>query len=284
MTFGLNLVMLLGLAALVIPPLIHLLNRRRFDVVEWGAMQFLQVSETTRRRLMLEELLLMLLRMGLLAVLAVALAGPFFDTSIPAKLGARPERDVVLIIDGSASMGAGDERGNPSPAELARERALALLDELGTNDGVAVLLAREQVVPLVGELTRDRDRLRHAIDTLPAPAGGCDWPAALREAQAILKKSQKAERDVVLLGDNQKHGWADPDSLFRWEMLAGETGLSRSDARPRLWYMDLAAGRGARPPNYALGPLTTTRPIVSVGREAAFHGELLVYGHSKYEK
>ena len=46
--------MLFGLAELVIPPLIHLLNRRRYDVVDWGAMQFLQVSETTRRRLLLE--------------------------------------------------------------------------------------------------------------------------------------------------------------------------------------------------------------------------------------
>src|SRR5215471_3743184 len=60
-------VMLFGLGAIAIPPIIHLLNRRRFEVVDWGAMQFLQVSEVTRRRLMIEELLLMLLRMGLIA-------------------------------------------------------------------------------------------------------------------------------------------------------------------------------------------------------------------------
>src|SRR4051794_11362779 len=70
--------MLLGVAVLVIPPLIHLLNRRRYEVVDWGAMHFLQVSEVTRRRLLLEELLLMLLRMGLLGILVAALAGPFF--------------------------------------------------------------------------------------------------------------------------------------------------------------------------------------------------------------
>ena len=59
MSFGLlNALMLLGLAGLAIPPIIHLLNRRRFDVVDWGAMQFLQISETTRRRLLIEELLL----------------------------------------------------------------------------------------------------------------------------------------------------------------------------------------------------------------------------------
>jgi len=76
MSFGfLNTLMLLGLAAMAIPILIHLLNRRRYNTVDWGAMQFLQVSETTRRRLLIEELLLMLLRMGLIGILAAGLAG-----------------------------------------------------------------------------------------------------------------------------------------------------------------------------------------------------------------
>src|SRR5438034_11792264 len=92
--------MLLGLVVLAIPPIIHLLNRRRYDVVDWGAMQFLQVSEVTRRRLLVEELLLMLLRMGLIAVLVLAWAGPYTDDwSLSA--GTRPNRDVVLVFDGS---------------------------------------------------------------------------------------------------------------------------------------------------------------------------------------
>src|SRR5438270_8189274 len=95
--------MLTGLAAVAIPPIIHLLNRRRHDVVDWGAMQFLQVSEVTRRRLLIEELLLMLLRMGLIAVLVLALADPFSDENL-LSAGQRTNRDVVLVIDGSASI------------------------------------------------------------------------------------------------------------------------------------------------------------------------------------
>src|SRR5215468_859478 len=107
--------MLLGLAVLVIPPIIHLLNRRRYDVVDWGAMRFLQISEVTRRRLMIEELLLMLLRMGMLGVLVFALAGPFFDSSNPGGSFGRPPRDGVLIIDASASMSATDKHDPKSP-------------------------------------------------------------------------------------------------------------------------------------------------------------------------
>src|SRR5438876_6520366 len=95
-----NVMMLAGLAAVAIPPIIHLLNRRRYDVIDWGAMQFLQVSEVTRRRLLIEELMLMLLRMGLIAVLVLALADPFSDSTLVAS-GQRPNRDVVLVFDGS---------------------------------------------------------------------------------------------------------------------------------------------------------------------------------------
>src|SRR6185437_10126988 len=105
-SFFLNPLMLLGLSAIVIPPLIHLLNRRRYEMVDWGAMQFLQLSEVTRRRMFWEELLLMLLRMGLIAVLVLALSGPFVTTSSIARLGPRANRDVVLVFDGSYSMGS----------------------------------------------------------------------------------------------------------------------------------------------------------------------------------
>src|SRR5207248_10910688 len=99
----LNLAMLAGLVAVAIPPIIHLLNRRRYDVVDWGAMQFLQVSEVTRRRILIEEVLLMAMRMGLIAVLVLALAQPFSEHNIMTA-GGRPSRDVVLIFDGSASL------------------------------------------------------------------------------------------------------------------------------------------------------------------------------------
>src|SRR5436309_13029540 len=105
MSFDLNTWMLFGMAALAIPPLIHLLNRRRYQVVDWGAMQFLQISETTRRRLLIEEILLMLLRMGLIAIMVLALAAPFAVSPLFEAVGGRPNRDVVLIFDGSFSMG-----------------------------------------------------------------------------------------------------------------------------------------------------------------------------------
>ena len=278
--------MLAGLAVLAIPPLIHLLNRRRFDTVDWGAMQFLQVSDATRRRLLLEEVLLMLLRMGMLAVLVLALAGPFLDVRLPAVLSGRGSRDVVLVIDGSASMGAIGEGETSSPAAKAKEWAGRFLDGLGQGDAVCVVLAREQAAPLSGALSADLSRARRLVAELPAPAGTCDWAAAIRAADALLAPSQKRQREVVLLTDNQKFGVADPASLFRFELLSSELGLALPEPadrpRPKLWMVDLAAGRAGSLPNQALAPLRSNRPVASVGREVRFQGALVLSGQEKY--
>ena len=105
----LNALMLIGLIAVAIPPIIHLLTRKRFDVVDWAAMQFLQLSERTRRKIFLEELLLMLLRMGLIALFVMALAAPYLTSKRFARWGGRGNRDIVIIFDGSYSMGYVDK-------------------------------------------------------------------------------------------------------------------------------------------------------------------------------
>ena len=210
MTFGfLNLAMLLGLVGLAIPVIVHLLHRRRFEVVDWGAMQFLQISETTRRRLLLEEIILMALRMSLIAILVLGLASPFVVSSLLATfMHDRPSRDVVLIFDDSASMAY--ERQGKTAFESAKAWARSLLQELSSNDSVALLLARKQVVPVAGELTHDRALLREKIDQLSTPSGSADLPEATREGLRILNEtSTSPERDIIVLSDGQKYGWAD---------------------------------------------------------------------------
>src|SRR3712207_5274388 len=105
MSYFINPVMLAGLLGLGLPILAHLLSRRRYEVLHWGAMQFLELGRNTRRRLRLEQLLLMLLRMGLVALVVLALARPWASGSLFSGLSSGQPRDVVLVIDGSYSMG-----------------------------------------------------------------------------------------------------------------------------------------------------------------------------------
>ncbi|MFW6132272.1 MAG: BatA domain-containing protein [Planctomycetota bacterium] len=75
-----NIFMLIGLAAVAVPIVIHLLNRRRAKVVDWGAMQFLLGSAAARnRRVMIEDIFLMILRCLLVALIVLAMARPFLS-------------------------------------------------------------------------------------------------------------------------------------------------------------------------------------------------------------
>jgi hypothetical protein len=275
--------MLLGLAVLAVPIIVHLLNRRRFEVIDWGAMRFLQISKVTRRRLFLEELLLLLLRMGLLALLVLALAAMYTESDVLARLEPRPNRDVVLVFDGSTSMNlAGD--GGKTADQAAREWALAYVNDLTPGDAVAVLQARRQPVAAVPEPSRDLKKLvPDKVRGLPRPSGGCDWPAALQAADAILAKSERSEKDIILLTDGQRNGWADPATLPKWELAAGKLNGGRgAEGGPRVWVVNAAPGRPADPPNWSVDLLRVNRPIVPVGREVTFRSALDVRGPTAY--
>jgi hypothetical protein len=100
--------MLAGLAGVAIPIVIHLFYRLRTPVVDWGAMQFLELGRRARLKFRLSELLLLTARMALLALVALALARPYwFQSGREARAAAASSglfdgqrRDVVLVIDG----------------------------------------------------------------------------------------------------------------------------------------------------------------------------------------
>jgi hypothetical protein len=280
--------LLLGLVALAIPPIIHLLNRRRFDVVDWGAMQFLQISEKTRRRLLLEELLLMLLRIGLLFLLVFGLANPFVEgMNIQLRLpGTRPNRDAVLIFDGSYSMGCTD--GAHTAHDAAKVWALDYLAACGAGDKVAVLQAKQQVVPVVGALDDNLQRVRTKLDALPPPAGGCDWPQAIQAAEKIMGDSHAPQREIIVLSDGQKYGWADEPTVLRWGLLATQLGIRPDEdaavkaRRPRITVLNLDPERKADLPNWSLTNIRSNRVVAAVNRELIFRTDIVIQGTQDY--
>lgn len=275
MTIGfLNLALLAGLAALAIPPIIHFLNRRRHDVVDWGAMQFLLVSPAKRRRFMIEELLLMALRMGLIALLVLAFATPYVSGPLVAGWS-RPPRDTVLLLDGSYSMERTDGT-SPSPWRQAHAWCDNWLKQAHAGDRVAVLLAAKPPQPVVGELTSDLAGVRDALAQLPRPTGNADWPRSLAEASNLLADyGQARRRDIVLVSDRQKEGWADPATLAQWQIvgrcLHADADAGSGDPRfvvPRLWAVAVGAHRAG--PAMRLDPLQTPRTVAGVGQRLRF--------------
>ena len=129
--------MLAGVIAAGIPVAIHLFFRSRYRRVPWAAMKFLLTSiEQTSRRLRFQELLLLLLRMLVLILLAIAFTRPV--STIVRGSGRGDSVDAIFIIDNSFSM-AGNDNDAKTRLDRAREEALKIIDELPSHSSVQVI-------------------------------------------------------------------------------------------------------------------------------------------------
>src|ERR1700694_4971027 len=111
--FGLwETTLLAGAGAISVPVIIHLLNRRRFKVVTWAAMRFLLAAQKQNtRRMRLEQIILLLVRMLLVALIVFAMASvmPWAEnlwafvwpegSGVHASRGGRTHH--ILVLDGS---------------------------------------------------------------------------------------------------------------------------------------------------------------------------------------
>jgi hypothetical protein len=94
-----------GAAAAAVPLVVHLLNRRKFRVVEWAAMDFLREALTRSRRMMeLRDLLLLLLRIAALLIFGMALARPYWNRFSQAAVDPNRRVHAVVLVDNSLSM------------------------------------------------------------------------------------------------------------------------------------------------------------------------------------
>ncbi len=133
-----------GVLLAAVPLIIHLLNRQRHKPMPWAAMRFvLAAYKQTRRRVRLENLLLLLLRMAAISALALAVARPFTGSEGPLGGLTESRRDIAVVIDASASTGYQGEIN--TVFERILDRARSLIDELDGGRGDRVL--REAPLP-----------------------------------------------------------------------------------------------------------------------------------------
>src|SRR4051812_10172881 len=135
--------MLLG----AIPLIIHLLNRRRFRRVEWAPMRYLKLTiRRNRRRIQLEHLILLLLRIALPVLLFAFLARPIVDpTGLEGWLGGGGRTSQVVLVDDSLSMGYA--AGGPPAFRRAREVAAALLSAARPQDRCTLVTTSAPAAP-----------------------------------------------------------------------------------------------------------------------------------------
>jgi hypothetical protein len=204
MTF-LNPLMLAGLAAISVPIIIHLLNRRRFQKVVWAAMRFLKVSvEQNQRRMRIEDMILLALRCLLLVLLALALARPAILSKASDVFGSSKVTGVILL-DNSYSMGVSD--GTQTRLDKAKRAAEQVLDSMPAGSATAVLFASDMVRGAIPEPTFDLNLARKVLREAPLTDRGTDLLPALQKAVETLRGRLALRKEIYLITDGQSAGW-----------------------------------------------------------------------------
>src|SRR5438034_10759155 len=129
----LNPFFFIGSLVLAVPVIIHLVRREKSEIIPFSSLMFLlKVPKRSIRQQILKNLLLMLLRVLLLALLVGSFARPYFTQSAKPTAPAGLERSVVMLLDNSYSMRYG--------ATFARLQTDAVnrIDALGANDRMAL--------------------------------------------------------------------------------------------------------------------------------------------------
>ncbi|MCH2379596.1 MAG: BatA domain-containing protein, partial [Pedosphaera sp.] len=198
--------MLFGIAAIAVPIIIHFLNRRKFKTITWAAMKFVKLSvDQNQRRMRLEDLILLLIRCALLALLAFALARPALKSSATDVLGQAKVTGVV-VLDNSYSM---DLRGRDGKTafEQARAAAKATLDAMPSGSAVGVLLASDIVQGVIDEPTYDLNQAHEEIDLAKVSHHATDLFPAMDRAVEILKGRAALRKEIYVITDGQASGW-----------------------------------------------------------------------------
>lgn len=132
-----------GLVFAGIPVLLHFLVRQKPKTLVFPAYRFLvQKKKSNTRSLRLRHLLLLLLRIGLIVLLCLALSRPRVQQETFGIINPEKPLAVVMVFDTTPSMGY--LVGEQTRLDLARERALDLLDQLPDDCRVLVLDAADR--------------------------------------------------------------------------------------------------------------------------------------------
>jgi hypothetical protein len=209
----LNAILLLGGLAFVVPLIIHLLNRSKFQTVEWGAMHLLDNIELQNsKRIQWQAILLLLLRCAAPIVLALCMARPLWNMWSGGRVG--DAATTILMVDDSYSMqadsGVVGTEGDDAKATLfsqATAAAQAIATGVGGKSAKAVVTLSDTPQNLTEGTSYDSKPVFRQLDRMEASHGPVSPIEALQVAIDTLNKSPEPYRQIALWSDFQRHDW-----------------------------------------------------------------------------
>lgn len=200
MTFVTGGLAVAGLLATAIPIIIFLLWRQRRTPIMWAAMRFLaEAYRKHKRRLQIEQILLLAVRCLVLVLLGFALARPLLEgTNL---LDAGGARIVYLVVDDGLASGlaSGDGAALDAHVETAKE----IIDVLAPADRVGLITAARPARAVLSPPSTDHGAVIELLESMTPRAAPTDLPGALDRLRTVLDDLEEEHEQVFayLLSD-----------------------------------------------------------------------------------
>jgi hypothetical protein len=196
----LNPLFLSGLAAVILPILIHRITRKKAAVRKFSAVRLLLQSERVASRpRRLKHFLLLALRILAVATIAFMMARPVLDR--PGLVALLKSGAKVLILDNSLSMGYREERGERY--QVAKRAAKDALEGFG---GQIAIISTVSVQGDEGFQWMNPEEALKALEAAPLSFGRGNAESALASAYQHLK-GLRIPKQVLILSDVARSDW-----------------------------------------------------------------------------
>lgn len=221
-----------GLPLILVPVIIHLINRMRHRPQPWAAMMFLvAATRASTNRAKLKQWLVLAFRVLAVTALLLFLARPLGGGWLGWAVNAAPDV-IVVVLDRSASM----ETRLPGQNISRREHALKIIKETADK------FAETSHLVLLDSATRKAQQLADASalleDSLTGPTDtAADLPGLLQTAHRWLAENQAGASEIWIASDLQASNWHPEDD--RWEILTAQFEEMLQPVRFRLLTFDV---------------------------------------------
>jgi len=196
----LNTLFLFGLAAMALPIIIHILNRRRLRRVPFSSLEFIvELSQRRMSKVNLRRWIVLLLRTLAIVLIALAFARPTIRTAAALFMPGSVPKHVVICLDASMSMSAEHETG--TAFTLAKDIAKGVVDGSGGNDLIDVIVCGVRSESVFGTGTRNKQVVKNTIDALEVTKETTSLPRAIEIALDRIGQSETNTGEVYVISD-----------------------------------------------------------------------------------
>ncbi len=198
----------LGFAS--VPIIIHILNKQRYKRVSWAAMEFLRLAlQKVRRRIQLEELILLMIRTFIIVFLVGAFSKPYLKSSMNLPLLTNTGKYYILVLDSTLSMNVALK--GISNFQRAKENLINFIDFISKNpqNRVSIVLFKRPIEELIKEPISDFERAKQIITEISISKTSGDIKKLFSKIEELVKNEREkiSEKEIYFLTDLQKIHW-----------------------------------------------------------------------------